>query len=215
MGVFVGNGALKSQVNGLLEDVSDAGAYIPRVKLLDDGTDLDEVVEAGFYRTVATCVNCPSFVGGDYSNLIVARAGDYDTIMQVYGQYTGVAAFRCCHSYYGVGTGTWSDWMRLGPDPDVNFGSAIGSGADFTIPGGYEDGHRFVAQCRISATSDGQSAYLYLTKNGTRITGQYGMQVDQYVRSIDHPFEFVAKTGDVISYVFSGSGGFNSISYYA
>lgn len=98
---------------------------------------------------------------------------------------------------------------------EVNFGSSIGTGTPFTIPAGYTAPHRFVAQVRWSCAPDGTNMYFHLAKNGTKISGTYGMEVDQYVQNIDTPVEFYAVTGDQMSIASSGTGTINSITFYA
>ena len=98
---------------------------------------------------------------------------------------------------------------------EVNFGSSIGSGTPFTIPSGYTVPHRFVAQVRWSCAPDGTNLYFHLAKNGAKISGTYGMEVDQYVQNIDTPIEFYAITGDQMSISSSGTGAINSVTFYA
>lgn len=98
---------------------------------------------------------------------------------------------------------------------EVNFGSSIGTGSPFTIPSGYTVPHRFVVNVRWSCGTDGTNLYFHLAKNGSKISGTYGMAVDQYVQNIDTPIEFYAITGDQMSISSSGTGAINSVTFYA
>ena len=98
---------------------------------------------------------------------------------------------------------------------EVNFSSSIGTGTSFTIPSGYTVPHRFVVVVRWSCAPDGTNLYFHLAKGGTKISGTYGMEVDQYVQNIDTPIEFYAVTGDQMSISSSGTGSIGSVTYYA
>ena len=148
--------------------------------------------------------------------LWLTRNGSGDSILvdrtsaEVILQFRRVSANN--YTFYGIVNGSS---QLLVSRNEVNFGSSIGSGSGFTIPSGYTSPHRFIVNVRWSCGTDGTNLYFHLAKNGTKISGTYGMAVDQYVENIDTPIEFYAVTGDVLTIVSSGTGAINSVTFYA
>ena len=116
------------------------------------------------------------------------------------------------YKFYGKVNGALEP---LVPRNEINFGSSIGTGTPFTIPSGYTSPHRFIVNVRWSCGTDGTNLYFHLAKGGTKVSGTYGMAVDQYVQNIDTPIEFYAVTGDEMTIVSSGTGAINTVTYYA
>lgn len=89
--------------------VTDA---VGQVVILASGTNLNTVVNSGFYRLSDTHTNWPPS-GADFGELIVSRGGD--TIMQIvsgYNKYT--VWFRTGNPSDVGGVGSWGTWRLLG-----------------------------------------------------------------------------------------------------
>jgi hypothetical protein len=96
--------------------------HIPRTVSLATSTDLNTIIESGFYRINATPVNAP--VGVDYGQLIVSRGGD--TIFQTCTGHND-------NSYYmrqGNGIGgipVWQPWRKLYHDANKPTAADVGA----------------------------------------------------------------------------------------
>lgn len=89
---------------------------------LPSGTDLDTVVDSGFYRLNSGPVHAP--VGANYSQMIVSRGED--TITQIIGQYsTGNLFTRSGNPPEVGGSRSYSPWGRLWSDTNDGKTSAL------------------------------------------------------------------------------------------
>lgn len=67
--------------------------YVPKEAVLASGTDLNTVLESGFYRLSDSHVNVPDNLDCNYGNMIVSRGAD--TALQIVTPYSGAA--RLCY----------------------------------------------------------------------------------------------------------------------
>ena len=89
-----------------------------RFGILADGTDLNTVINPGFYRLHQTHGNAPASVA--YGQLIVARGGG-DTILQILAGYrNGEIHWRQGNPPDVGGPGSWSAWHRFFHSGNIN-----------------------------------------------------------------------------------------------
>ena len=86
---------------------------VSKYVILPSGTDLNTVIDSGFYRLMDSHTNNPTNIGiiGDYSQLIVSRGAD--TVAQILITYN--SNNMAVRTGYGIGNGggTWTAWKNV------------------------------------------------------------------------------------------------------
>ena len=124
--MYVGNPALNKLCLEVANKSYDIASYfenisnsvnnrIPFERYLDEGYDLNNVTQCGFYRLSYNHINTPDNIGvsSDWCQMIVMCAGG-DTIAQILVNYlTSAVAVRSGNPPECGGTGTWHEWKKL------------------------------------------------------------------------------------------------------
>lgn len=99
----------------LLDDADAASGRstlkTPLVANLAANTDLNGIVESGFYRLSGPHPNLPS-VGFEYGQMVVSRGDGSDSVLQLVGGLNNsLLAFRTGTPAAAGGSGGWNDWQ--------------------------------------------------------------------------------------------------------
>lgn len=86
-------------------------SQVPHNRRMPSSTDVNDLVDSGFYR-LSTIVNGPAQFSGDYGQLVVSHGGG-DTILQILGDHRGNLAFRNGAPPEVGGGGSWSAWKQI------------------------------------------------------------------------------------------------------
>ena len=96
-----------------------AGTYVPQIKYLGDGVDLNTVLTSGFYRLSGEPTNGPG--GISYGQLIVSRAGG-DTVAQLAFPFSVSACYIRAASGVTVSENpSWHDWRAVTFDDQFSY----------------------------------------------------------------------------------------------
>lgn len=111
----LGNAAVKTVQTSALDKTTGRvltfGAFGLGVSVsMPADTNLNAVVDSGFYRLGSGVTNGPGFTV-DYGELIVAKGGD--TILQIVADYLGRMAFRAGNPAEAGGSGVYSGWREV------------------------------------------------------------------------------------------------------
>lgn len=139
------------------------------VTVLADGTDLNTVVKAGFYRLQGNHPNWPSNAVG-YGQMLVIRGGG-DTITQMVFGYSDPARtfIRSGNPPAVNGSGTWSEWASLMTARGGTFTGNVTMGAGSGL---YLENNVGL----VGKTTSGAGTYLaYVAANNNAIIGGTGI----------------------------------------
>ena len=90
---------------------------VEKTVILPGGTDLNTVVESGFYRLLDSCQNGPTQFYVDHGQLIVSCGGD--TLAQiVFNPSDSRMAFRAA-KWFDTDAGVWSPWKEVAEAPKM------------------------------------------------------------------------------------------------
>ena len=96
-----------------------ASTYVPQIKYLGDGVDLNTVLTSGFYRLAGEPTNGPGGIG--YGQLIVSRAGA-DTVAQLAFPWSVSACYiRTASGVVVSENPSWHDWRAVTFDDQFSY----------------------------------------------------------------------------------------------
>lgn len=155
---------------------ADVGAPINYGRMLEDDVDLNTIITSGFYRC-QTCKNIPE--GHPYGQLIVSRAGNSDTVAQLYFAYNDNNGI---YTRFGVGINNgviqeWSNWTKLSQYKgdggiDANY---------FTTTGGISYGQSGVVRGGVGADKDDTNYYSFLDSWDPDKNRRFRLQLERNV----------------------------------
>jgi len=158
-----------SQSGGLVLDVSDytnvsggARKVVPSTTIAN-GTDFDDVMWSGIYRTSSSHANMP---GGGYGQLFVMRGGTADTWAQMYFDYGSSVWFRSRNGV-AIGGSTYTGtlgWNKILSHVDVD-DTPVSGATTAPVSSNWAYGH--------TATADPHSQYPLETDVNAWITRGY------------------------------------------
>ncbi|WP_406944475.1 pyocin knob domain-containing protein [Halobacillus sp. SY10] len=144
---------------------------------LPSGTDLNTVVDSGFYRLSSNHPNSPT--GVDYSQMIVMHGGG-DTIAQIIVDYNPpLMHIRAGNPSNVNGAGSWEPWLRqAGEGRNVSFNS-ISANDNIYLNGGTQ-----YKEIGVKREVGGNETNVSLSVNGSNGNGQIGVAKNGTIENV-------------------------------